>query len=111
MALRTDLSFDLGEDWNVSLSCFQADGLTPLDLTGASAIMAVGGTVASPTVSVAGVVGTPATAGLVAFHVPPSSQGPIVALATLAVPYTIRVTLSSGAITDQAYGSMKLRGA
>jgi hypothetical protein len=111
MALRTDLAFDLGEDWNIALNCFQADGVTALDLTGATAVLGIGGTVAAPALSSPGVVGSPATAGLVTFHVAPSSQAPVAALALQAVPYTIRVTLASSAITDQAFGNIKLRGA
>jgi hypothetical protein len=111
MALRTDLAFDFGEDWNIALSCFQADGVTALDLTGASALLVIGGTVSAPTVSISGIVGALPTGGQVSFHVPPALQTPLAGVAGLSAPYTIRVTLAGGAVTDQAYGNLKIRAA
>jgi hypothetical protein len=103
MSLRSDLSFDIGEDWGVTLSCFQADGVTPLDLTGASAVWAIGGTVAAPVATAAGSI-----AGVVSFRVPPGAQ---TSFQAGNAPYTIRVTLAGGAVTDQAYGNLKIRAA
>lgn len=107
MALRTDLIFDLGEDWVITLSCNQADGVTPLDLTGAAATLYIG-TVAAPLYSAAGALGSPTTAGKVTFHITPAQQAP---LTPGSVPYTIRVTLSDTSISDQAYGTLKIRAA
>jgi hypothetical protein len=108
MSLRSDLSFDIGEDWGVTLSCFQADGVTPLDLTGASAVWAIGGTVAAPVATAAGSIASPPTAGVVSFRVPPGAQ---TSFQAGNAPYTIRVTLAGGAVTDQAYGNLKIRAA
>lgn len=108
MTTRADLTFDLGEDWVISITCNMADGVTVLDLTGA-AIALVVGTFAAPVLTSTGSISAP-TAGRALFRVSPAQQSSA-PIAAGVYQYTIRATLSDGTLSDQAYGVLKIRGA
>lgn len=105
MGARRDWTFDIGEDWSLELACFEADGVTPLDLTGATVHFRVGLPDAS-TKDAAGAVQSPAAAGVV-FLILEGSD-------TAAIPvgrcsYTVRATLQDGRISDQLFGFITAR--
>ena len=108
MTTRADLSFDLGEDWIVNITCNLADGLTILDLTSASIEMIVG-TFSTPLITAVGTISAPTT-GKAIFHITPAQQTSA-AISAGPYQYTIRATLSDGTLSDQAYGVLKIRGA
>lgn len=105
MAENSTITFDFGEDWIITLTCYEADGTTLLNLTGASAVFCLGA-VATPLLNIAGAIATPATNGVVDFRILPAQQA---GLAPRPYPWTARVTLASGVITDQAYGTLTPR--
>lgn len=105
MAENSNLAFDFGEDWLITLTCYEADGVTELDLTGASAVFCLG-TFETPVLTATGAIGSPATDGVVDFHITPAQQAN---LRPRPYPWTARVTLESGLVTDQAYGQLTPR--
>lgn len=105
MAINNDLGFDLGEDWVVALTCHQADGVTLLDLTGATVTWAISGILGfSPTIAVSG---APAS-GVVNLRATPAQQTAAGILAG-SYTYTMRAVLADGTKTDQSAGLLTIR--
>jgi hypothetical protein len=106
MPARNNLAFDLGEDWLIALTCHQADGVTPIDLTGATVTMAVSGTTGfAPTITPQ----APLTAGLVNIRVTSAQQAAAGIVASGSLSYTIRVLLADGSVSDQTAGLLQIR--
>lgn len=106
MATSIDLQFNHGEDWLVELSCLSTTG-APLDVTGATATLCVG-LFADPVVEIAGVVKSPGSGGIIDFRLAGSAQTTV---RPGVYPYTARVVLSDGSVTDQADGEFTIRAA
>lgn len=106
MPAITNLQFDHGEDWLIDLSCFDAAG-APLDVSGATAVIYVG-PAAAPVAQIPGTVASPGSAGIINFRLAGSAQ---TAVRPGAYPYTARITLSGGSVTDQAAGTLTVRNA
>lgn len=104
MSVRAALEFDLGETWGIEVACFEADGVTPLPIAGATPKlrMASGGRLA---LDVDGEV-VDAELGVVRFIVPPGDQAEMTAGVHT---FTVRVVLGDGRVSDQAHGSIAVR--
>jgi hypothetical protein len=103
MAFQQNLAFDKGETWIIYHTALASDGITPLNLTGASVQIQVtnsGGSVVLAA-GVATVSITNATAGQSTITITPAMQSSFTAGQ---YNYTIRVTLASGVVSDQNYG-------
>jgi hypothetical protein len=106
MPAKNDLTFDLGEDWVINLTCHQADAVTPLDITGATLTMAISGVTGfAPSVTV-----TDGPNGKVTIRATPAQQNAAAALAGGGLfGYTIRATLTNGLVSDQSAGVLRVR--
>lgn len=108
MANAVNLAFDLGETWIIDLDANDTDGVTPLDLTGATVALSVKGAsgyviqAAQTTVTMLNAAG-----GIARIQCSPAQQTAAGVTAQNA-NYVIRVTLSSGIVTDQAYGTFTI---
>ena len=101
MPVMTDLQFDLGEDWLIDLTCLDSDGIA-LDVSGATAVIYVG----PSSTPAAEITGTPGSNGKVSFVLPGADQTDV---RPGKYPWTARITLAGGSITDQAAGTLTVR--
>jgi hypothetical protein len=109
VAVRQNLEFALGETWQIAITCNDASG-APLDLTGGYVECVISGgpspILLSNRAGGSGVEIGNATAGEAVVELIPSAQS---GLTEALLQYEIRATLSSGTVSDQAYGSIYAR--
>lgn len=108
-----DISFGLGEDWRLTVRCYKADGITKMDLTGASASFGI------QSKDLAYTANSPS--GIVILTEPDASAPyrvyvDITAAMQLAASlkpgeydYTVRITLANGTKDDPLYGVLHVR--
>lgn len=109
MSAYYSLEFAQGEDWPIRLLAKEADRRTPLDLTNATVRFAMGPLGGPPLVEIAnpdGVTIIDTANGVALIDLTPVHQSGI---ASGLYHFTIRVTLESGLVTDQAYGPFTYR--
>lgn len=104
MGARNDLTFDRGEDWIIDMTCYEADGETPVDLTGAAVTMAVSEIGNLPV----GYISSAPTSGRVVVRCTPAQQT-TAAIEPGKYDYSLRVTLASGVVSDQSVGVLNVR--
>lgn len=113
MAAHEDLAFDLGEDWQIALTCHDDPaGLVPMDLTGATVAFMMTRPGLTPIEADNGALGgvtlgDPPANGLAVIVISPGKQAGV---AAGFYTYTVRVTKADGTISDQAYGEITVRG-
>jgi hypothetical protein len=108
MAVQQNLAFDKGETWVINHTAYASDGSTALNLTGATVTIQVTNSSGTTVLAagVATVVVTSASAGQSTITITPAMQTSFV---QGQYNYTIRITLASGVVTDQNYGTLTVR--
>lgn len=99
------LSFAYGEHWNIIANLKNSDD-GPLDLTGATVKLRVGGMDFANLDEFTGTV-TNATAGKVEWSIPPSEYGGEISEAGT-YRWEVQATLADGVVTTQAVGTLVL---
>lgn len=111
MAAREDNTFDLGEDWIITITCHSDEaGTVVMDLTNGNVAFAMGKPGSAAVLSLdksSGVTITDAVNGVAKITVTPTMQS---ALTDTFYTYTIRATEADGSVSDQAYGLITVRG-
>lgn len=106
MATKADLTFFLGEDWTIEITCYKADGVTALDLTGGDVQfrLASGAALLADLKVGQGVTlsGTP-TDGMATILLGHAASA---LLTSGDFTYEVRAKLADGTISDQAYGTL-----
>ena len=109
MAKVQNLAYDLGETWIIDLDANDTDGVTPLDLTGATVSLSIKNAsgyviqAAQTTVTILN-----ASLGLARITCSPTQQA-TANVTALVASYLIWVTLSSGIVSDQATGVFEIK--